>query len=598
MNFTKSQKKYLKKNIKILPLNEIAANLGVSEKEVHQYLKSRWPEEKYEKFTKNLQNKGTRFHLGGEWFKKEWKVFIFLAILVFTVYFNSLKNDFVSDDIAAIAGNPEIFKITNLYHLELNSFKNFLIQTFFGIIPMAYRMVNIIFHLGSVWLIFTLINLFFNSPLPLITASIFAVHPFLTEGVTWISGAPYSVSAFFIFLTMLTYLLVKSYKNKRLHILSLVAFFIALLFNTKLLVFPLVICLFEFCFGDLKKNWKKLIPYFAISGLWVVYLLGPLGARISSVQSNYIGPGIDNPLIQIPVAITSYLELIFWPKNLTFYHSELIFSPGEYFIRLTGFIFFLIVIFYFFKKDKKIFFWLSFFIITLLPTLTPLRISWIVAERYAYMGSLGIFVLIAWLIQKIGQIGKNKNLVPLVLTLILIPLSVRTIIRNKDWTNQDTLWLATAKISPSSPQNHNNLGDYYGRYGNIERAIEEFKIAIELLPGYADAYHNLANAYQQIGKTNEALDNYQKAVSFNPGLWQSHQNIAAIYFAQGKFTEAISEMESAIKINSNNSDSYVNLGIIYLRINDKSKAKTAFTQALSLNPKNERANLGLIEAKK
>ncbi len=72
--------------------------------------------------------------------------------------------------------------------------------------------------------------------------------------------------------------------------------------------------------------------------------------------------------------------------------------------------------------------------------------------------------------------------------------------RNFDWKNQDTLWLATAKTSPSSHQNHNNLGDLYARRGEYEKAVEEFKKAIELKPDYGDAYHNLANVYHQIGK--------------------------------------------------------------------------------------------------
>ena len=98
----------------------------------------------------------------------------------------------------------------------------------------------------------------------------------------------------------------------------------------------------------------------------------------------------------------------------------------------------------------------------------------------------------------------------------LFALSVRTITRNADWKNQDTLWLATAKTSPSSPQNHNNLGDYYGRQGDLEKAAEEFKTAIKLKPNYGDAYHNLANIYHQMGEDDLAIENYRKALSFNP----------------------------------------------------------------------------------
>jgi protein O-mannosyl-transferase len=44
-------------------------------------------------------------------------------------------------------------------------------------------------------------------------------------------------------------------------------------------------------------------------------------------------------------------------------------------------------------------------------------------------------------------------------------------IRNSDWQNQDTLWIATGKTAPSDPKTHNNLGDLYGRHGDLDRAI-------------------------------------------------------------------------------------------------------------------------------
>jgi len=250
---------------------------------------------------------------------------------------------------------------------------------------------------------------------------------------------------------------------------------------------------------------------------------------------------------------------------------------------------FLAAIVYFFKKERRIFFWLSFFLIALSPTLTPLRISWWVAERYAYLAVLGIFVIAGFAILKIGQKFNNQELSWIIFALIILALSGRTIIRNMDWKNQDTLWLATAKTSPRSPKNHNNLGDYYFRHGEYQKAIEEFKTAIELMPNYGDAYHNLANVYRQIGDSEEAIANYQKALSLNPNLWQSHQNLAARYFESGEFELALQELEAAIKINPQNPALFINLGILYLQLDEKEKAKEALQQALQLDPQDQRA---------
>ena len=611
MALTRYQKKYLKKNLQRLPLAKITDNLDVSEKEILNFLKSRWRKEKYQKYVEKqakyqkslapktqLKNeiKTGRFNLK-KYLTRNRKVFVFLAFLVFAVYFNSLGNDFVSDDMG-IKNSPNINEISYFWKppyftLKLRLLIIFLTHKVFGMNPIFYRLSNIFFHLGSTWIIFILISLFFKSPIPLITTSVFAVHPILTEGVAWIAGGGYVYSAFFALLSFLIYIYADNLMGKKAFkfwLFSVFLFYLALSLSEKLIIFPIILSLYELCSRKLKNNWPKLVPFWLIGGFWTLHLAGRLGQRVTALETDYyLQPGTDNPFIQIPTAVASYLELIFWPKNLTLYHSEMSFGQGEYFLRLGVFILFLISIIYFFKKDRRIFFWLSFFLVSLLPFLTPLRISWIVAERYVYLGSLGIFVIIALILQKINEVFKNQKVSYALLAIILTALSIRTIIRNTDWKNQDTLWLAAAKTSPSSPQNHNNLGDYYGRQGNFEKAVEEFKKAIELNPNYGDAFHNLANTYQQMERVDEAIENYQKAASINPNLWQSYQNLAAIYFDQKKLDLAEENLKKAIAVNPQNANLYTNLGIIYLQLNLKEKAKEQFQKTLQLDPQNQKA---------
>ncbi len=523
---------------------------------------------------------------------KNGKVFAFLAFLVFAVYLNSLGNDFVSDDLGTIRDNPLLGKFEYLTYFKFNlrSIIIFFTHQLFGLQPVFYRLSNLLFHFGSSCLIYLLLALSFTSPLPLIAASLFAVHPLLIEGVGWISGGPYSNGAFFLLLSLLTYSLAIKEKRPKLYPLSIISFFLAGLTSQKLIFFPLVLLIYEFCFGNLKSNWKKSLPFWVISGFWGLYVLGLFGARTTTLKTTfYQEPGINNPLIQIPVAIASYLELAFWPKNLTLYHAKTVFTPTEYLLKLAIFILFLVIIGFFFKKDRRVFFWLLFFPLSLLPTLTPLRVGWVVAERYVYLGALGIFVLMAWLIKKIGDLVKNKQVTLALFVFLLLIFSLRTIIRNADWKDADTLWLATAKTSPLSPQNHNNLGDLYSRQGNYEKAIEEFQTAIQLKPNYGDAYHNLGNVYYAIGEDKLAIENYQKAISLNPNLWQSYQNIAAILFKHQEYEAARENLEKAIAINPQNPELYTVLGIFYLSQDEKEMAKETFLKALQLDPENQRA---------
>jgi len=179
-------------------------------------------------------------------------------------------------------------------------------------------------------------------------------------------------------------------------------------------------------------------------------------------------------------------------------------------------------------RRKPAGFFLSWLVIGLSPTLVPLGVAWIVAERYAYFGAIGIFILIAWGLVSLSEKPKWIEAGWTITVIIICLLLVRTLVRNSDWQDQDHLWLAAERTSPTSPQNHNNLGDLYGRRGNLQLAEWHFKKAIELNPHYADAMHNLGNTYVRLGKLEEAIKMYEAALKNKPTLWQSEQQLKAV----------------------------------------------------------------------
>lgn len=534
--------------------------------------------------------------------KKRWKILTFFFVLVFAVYANSLTNTFVSDDVIGIQNNTQINDISYVFLSPYSYFRQFLVfltYKFFGAVPIFYRLPNVIFHFGSVFLIFLLLKRFFKKPVPFFTATLFAVHPLLAESITWISGGQYVYMGFFLLLSFLYYLKFSVTENRRRFLnLSLLFFILALLSSEKSIFYPGVLFFYEIFFGSFKKNFRRLIGFFTIDLLWIFWLFHLLNEKVVDIQTNfYQKPELANPLIQIPIAVTYYLKLIFWPMDLTLYHSELVFNQAQFAIRVLIFLAFLGLIVFLYKKQKKLSFFLLFFLLALSPTLIPLGVGWVVAERYAYLASLGIFVLVAFMIQQIGRIFKNQKVAYVLLAIIVIVLSLRTINRNIDWRNQDNLWLAAARTSPSSHQNHNNLGDLYARRKDYQKSIEEFNKAIELKPDYGDAFHNVGNVYHQVGRDDLAEESYKKAISLNPNLWPSYQNLAAIYFTQNKFDLALEFMEKAVKANPNNIELYLNLAVLYMRQGDKQAAQRNFEKVLQFDPQNDQALKGLLQLK-
>jgi len=492
------------------------------------------------------------------WFKDNWYIILGLIFLVFLVYANGLNGTFVSDDVNWIPRNPNIGNFSSLFQRQERPaiwFIFYFAHAIGGLNPFFYRLPNVLFHAGNTIAIFYLLSFLINKRVAVFSSLIFAVHPILVESVTWIAGGSYAAYSFFFLLSFITYLHAK--KKAALYFFTILFFLISLSFSEKAVVLFLVFPLYEIAFGSLKKMWKFILPFLAIGAVTTAVLFGKIQGKITGLKLyNYVQPGFDNPLIKIPIAITEYLRLIFWPGDLSLYRYELSFSWFEYFIRLGIFLILLLIICLSFKRKKHLFFWLSFFIITLLPTLTPLRIASTVAERYVYLGSLGIFAAIGIIIDTFSQNEKLKKSIYIIFTILILALSARTIVRNRDWLNEDNLWIASAKVSPHDPNVLNNLGDMYGRHQDYRKAAEAFSLAIKLKPGYADAYHNLANAQLDLARQekseaylNEAINNYLLAIKYNPLLWQSYQSLGVIYYDLRQYDKAATFLKKVIEIN-------------------------------------------------
>ena len=600
MPLTHIQKNYIRKNIRKEDVSLIAQKINASKEDIFDYLKKRWGEEKLQNFINKsiISQQAPSEKKSHDWFKNHQIPILILIFLILATYANSLTNEFVSDDIAEIAKNPDVGRFSYIFTHPFGFIRlilNWMAYQIGGLTPIFFRLINIFFHSGNVILIYILFNLLYSSrKLGFIVAAIFAVHPAISEAVVWISGGTYPQYGFFFLSSFIFYIL--SEKKKLFYLLSSIFYSFTLMSHPVMpLALFLVFPLYEFVFGDLRQNWLKVAPYLLLSLAYVFINLGALPERETTLQSvHYQERGFDNIFLLVPVALSSYFELIFYPAVLTLYHSELVFGIFQF-----GILGFIIAVFtaavLFFKKNKSILFWLLFSLLALSPTLTPFRLNWIVAERYLYLPSLGIFALVG-----IGllKFKKYKGIIIFLFALILVALSARTILRNSDWKNEDNLWIATGKTSPSSPNNHNNLGDVYGRQGDKQKALQEFQTAIALKPNYGDAYHNLANTQRELNQLDKALESYQKALEFNPNLWQSHQNIAAIYFQSKRYGLAMESIQKALVINPKNLNLQVNLGVIYLSLGQKEKAKEIFSAILSIDPQNQIARQGLLEANK
>jgi tetratricopeptide (TPR) repeat protein len=598
MSLTYTQKQFVQKNYPSKSIEEIASELGVATHKVEKHIEKNTHLFQGKKYKQNETEESDlilfSFATVKSWFKANWINVLTLTVFVIFAYINAFTADFVSDDIQGIvelkdqiASPSYIFSNPTFF---ARSFLFFISYHVGGLTPFAFRFWNLLFHIANVWLIYILTPYFIRKQMvAFIAAAIFAVHPMMIESVTWISGGIYSQAALCIQLSLFFYL-----QAKRNHMIgyisgSIISFILALSVSEKVIIYPFILLFYEFSFGSLLKRWKYVIPYFGVSFMWGLLLIGRISGRVEYLQrTNGTKQAVQlyNPLVQIPVALAKYFQLYFWPFGNTLYHSEFKMDLEKYLTTLVITGTFLVLYFLAFKKNKKIFFFMSFFGISLLPTMNPFGLSWIVAERYAYLGSIGIFVIVAYFINKLIESKDYKSVGYILLTFIIIGLTVRTLWRNSEWKNVDTLWVATGKTSPSDPKTHNNLGDMYARHNDMNKAIEEFSAAIQLNPNYAAAWYNRGNTYKHMNQDDKALTDFQTAVEKDPTIWQGYMNIAVIQFSKGQLAEAEANLNKALQLNPNNPSLYANLGVVALTKGNKQEALNYLHKALQIDPQN------------
>jgi Tfp pilus assembly protein PilF len=515
-------------------------------------------------------------------------------LLISLLYLPFLGNAFVSDDISGIVQQAPSWTLLSAmgwpHILRLDGLFRYVVFQLFGLVPWSFRLFNILVHAGSVALVYFIVcTLTKKYTVAIITVILFAAHPLVTESVTWISGGVYPLYSFFFLLSFFLYM--KASKKPLLYICSIFSFFLSLFSSEKAASLVFLFVSYEWFFGDLKKHWKKLIPYVVLSSGLMVFYIFKIGERVQVLteSANQSFSGMYNPLLQIPIAISSYIELFVWPKNLTLYHSSSYGSYWELGIRMLVTAGFLIAAVYGVVKKHQLGFWLSWVVGVLGITLLPFKFGWIVAERYAYLATVGLCVIVGMGIDILISRKRWYVVGVCLTTVVILALCTRTIVRNNDWRTQDSLWVATVMVSPDNEHSWNNMGDVYSRHGEYEKSIEAFTRATRINPQYADAYHNIGNTYLYMKKYDEAVPFFEKALSINPNLWQSYQDLAIVVLANKEYPQAISYFKKAIAISPREAVLWTNMAVVYLELGEKENARLAIERAFQIDPTNPEA---------
>jgi tetratricopeptide (TPR) repeat protein len=239
-----------------------------------------------------------------------------------------------------------------------------------------------------------------------------------------------------------------------------------------------------------------------------------------------------------PVAFVTYLEKVFWPHDMAVFYP---FSDKLPVWEVLGAILLILIISFvvilMVKRLPYLFVGWLWYSIILLPVIGIIQIgryAYAMADRYTYLPSIGIAVMLSWGIPYLIKSEKiRKN--------ILFPvgimfLSIMAILSWKQciyWKNSAALFSHALQVTKDNAVAYNNLGTALFAEGKIKEAIDHYNETIRLQPDYSEAYNSRGIAYAKSGKYQPAIKDFNEAISLQADYASAYHNRGLAYFAQG-----------------------------------------------------------------
>ncbi|MFZ2631119.1 MAG: tetratricopeptide repeat protein [Desulfosalsimonadaceae bacterium] len=483
----------------------------------------------------------------------------------------------------------------------------------FGLNPGAHHLVNLVFHTLNVLLLLLALFLMTGSPWRSgFVAALFALHPINVDSVVWIAERKNLLSTSFWMLTLLSYLYYTKRPNTLRYLLLVVSLTLGLLAKPMLVTLPCVLLLIDFWpLGRMDLGHQ--IPSKGLSPVWnfqsagvarliiekiplIVLSLITIGLSVFTLQAKdmMIDHNTTPMMLRIENAIVSYVGYLWkmiWPVNFgvvyPFPKTIPLWQPMAALLFLISAS--LLILMRVRKSPYLVTGWL-WYLGTLLPVIGLVQGGFwpAIADRWAYVPLIGIFIIIAWGIPELVEnFPLKKTGLPVLSAGILCVLWVLAWNQIRFWRDSRTLFEHTLSVTRDNFMIHNNLGVALSKQGRMDLAIDQYLKSLRIRPGYADAHYNLANIYKDQARLDQAVYEYLQTLRIKPDHEKAHNNLGSALLSMGRPDEAIKHYQQALQINPDYVDARYNLGIAYVDTGDIDQAIQQIQAALRLRPSDD-----------
>jgi len=224
------------------------------------------------------------------------------------------------------------------------------------------------------------------------------------------------------------------------------------------------------------------------------------------------------------------------------------------------------------RKQKLWFSVWCYYVATLLPVIGIVQVgAQAMADRYSYLPSIGPFFIaglaVAWTMEAGKAAAGRQRFVRFfgaaASLVILASMAYMTVGQIGVWKDSMDLWNYVIEKEPATYFAYNNRGTVLYNKGRIDEAIEDYKRALSLNPGYAKSHYNLGLALFEKGWVDQAIEEYRIAVQAEPRNINARLNLGIAYEMKGLTDKSLEEYMIVEKLKPGSADPYFDLGTFF-----------------------------------
>lgn len=508
--------------------------------------------------------------------KKKIIVYIILITAILAVFWQVNQFDFISiDDDVYVTDNHYIqsgitldglrWAFTTRYFdlwIPLVWLSYMLDYQVYGLYAGGYHLTNVFLHILSTLLLFWLFNRMTGSVWKsAFVAAFFALHPLRVESVTYIAERKDVLSLFFGILTLCFYVYYTEKPVMKRYLTVLFFFFCGLMSKPMVVTLPLVMIFLDYWplrRFELKKAstilWQlreKAIFLVLSVMIGIITLYNP-----NSNSDPNMMVSLHSRIANATVALITYVEKIFWPNDPVVLFASTG-QPPLWMILVSALLVFVISTFAMLSRKRLPYFFTGWFwyIITVVPVTGIIQIGLLgsrsISDRYTYLPSIGIGMMIAWGVPELMQKGNLRERILAPSGIIFLSLlAVLTFQKCSYWEDSFKLADHTLQITQ-----HNNTahaaahllrGRAYFRIALYPQALEDFNEVVLLIPNCADCYYNRGVTYSKLGQQSRAIEDYNKTIYLIPDFVYAYLQRGNAYTELGMKQRAIEDYHKVI----------------------------------------------------